>query len=667
MDVDVIGRVNHTRLATRNALHSVYEAVVNSIHAIEELQEKHDAEYRGRITIRIRRSSQSEAFEGYNRDIEGFDIEDNGIGFTADNYESFQTSDSRRKEDIGGQGVGRLLWLKVFDRAEIESIYHTDHATRKRSFEFELTEDGIKNHEDKEVSDDKDLTTVVRLRDINDRYRNDFPAKQQTIALRIVEHCLEFFVLDRSPEIYIYDEDSDESVNLENVYQRIVNESKLDEFTIGKSEFKIRHFLLNMNSKYDHQVKYCANYRVVTDTKLIDKINDLPNTVPKDGDELIYRGYGFSKYLDENVSQERTSFDLSEDGFFAGSTSMETVEKEFTKRSEGYLDEFLEPIRKDKKEKVRRYTSEDAPQFRHVIKHKPGVVNELPPNPTDEQIDRKLYEASKKIEIENRKKAKELINGTVDENEDEVEIKRKYEEFLDELNDVAKSNLAKYITNRRMNLDLLSSRLERRGSGKYALEDLIHEMIFPLRSSSDEVSYEDQNLWILDEKLAFHHYLASDKAFEDMEVVESESRERPDLLIFDNPIAVSEDQDPHTGVDIFEFKRPMRDDYRSDENPIAQVLRYVERIQDGEVTDRRGRPLNVTDTTPFHCYIVADITKSLRRQAENAGYFETPDGEGFYGYTEARNAYVEVVSFDKVVRDAKRRNAILFEKLNLDY
>ncbi len=47
------------------------------------------------------------------------------------------------------------------------------------------------------------------------------------------------------------------------------------------------------------------------------------------------------------------------------------------------------------------------------------------------------------------------------------------------------------------------------------------------------------------------------------------------------------------------------------------------------------------------------------------GLQRTPDGCGYFGYNTNHGAYVEIMDFDKLVRDAYRRNRILFEKLNL--
>jgi hypothetical protein len=65
-------------------------------------------------------------------------------------------------------------------------------------------------------------------------------------------------------------------------------------------------------------------------------------------------------------------------------------------------------------------------------------------------------------------------------------------------------------------------------------------------------------------------------------------------------------------------------------------------------------------------YIVCDITKTLQEQAELANLQETPDREGYFGYNRNRQAYIEIVSFDKLIRDAELRNRILFDKLGIN-
>ena len=54
-----------------------------------------------------------------------------------------------------------------------------------------------------------------------------------------------------------------------------------------------------------------------------------------------------------------------------------------------------------------------------------------------------------------------------------------------------------------------------------------------MRATSDAVPYEQQNLWIIDERLSYHCFLASDMPLDSVSVLASGSESRPDIMIFD--------------------------------------------------------------------------------------------------------------------------------------
>ncbi len=110
------------------------------------------------------------------------------------------------------------------------------------------------------------------------------------------------------------------------------------------------------------------------------------------------------------------------------------------------------------------------------------------------------------------------------------------EAFLQEWNELGMAKLAKHVVHRKATLSFLEASLGSGQDGKYKLENAVHRIVFPLKKTSDDVKPDQMNLWILDEKLAYHYYLASDIPFTDMgEVVEINSGDRPDLLIFHGP------------------------------------------------------------------------------------------------------------------------------------
>ena len=201
MDCDVRGRLRKFNLRLKHGLYPLIETIINSIDSIEENGKK------GRIDVHIQRDKlQATLKEGHSPmalgPISGFVVRDDGRGFTEQNYESFSTSDSTSKK--GGKGVGRFLWLIAFERAEVESVYEEGGEWRKRTFEFRYTKTGVEGHR-VEKTDERKCRTEVRLIGFKPDYREATAKTVKTISRHVVEHCMEIFVLDACPQIYLHD------------------------------------------------------------------------------------------------------------------------------------------------------------------------------------------------------------------------------------------------------------------------------------------------------------------------------------------------------------------------------------------------------------------------------------------------------------------------------
>ena len=175
MITNLKGRLRNTKLAKTHGLFPLFEAVVNSIHSIEE---RTDDMTEGEISVEIMRDPQEalQLEDHENRrgpeavaDVIGFKIQDNGVGFTDSNMESFQTLDSDYKMDKGCRGVGRLLWLKAFDSIRIQSTYVEDGKRFTREFVFNST-DGVTAIEVEELHSTPPNSTTVFLKDFKDGY-----------------------------------------------------------------------------------------------------------------------------------------------------------------------------------------------------------------------------------------------------------------------------------------------------------------------------------------------------------------------------------------------------------------------------------------------------------------------------------------------------------------
>lgn len=116
---------------------------------------------------------------------------------------------------------------------------------------------------------------------------------------------------------------------------------------------------------------------------------------------------------------------------------------------------------------------------------------------------------------------------------------------------------------------------------------------------------------------------------------------------------------------VVEFKKPDRTNY-SKEDPVDQVYRLIIDIKGGYFKDKDGRPIKVqSDRIPAYTYEICDITKEIDLIAVKKGMIQTPDNLRYYFYNALPSTYVEIISYTKLLRDVKKRNRILFEKLHL--
>ena len=664
MQADLIGRVNNTKLSMNKPLLPLFEGIINSFDAIEE-----SGRTDGYIKIYVERdhSQGSLLQEEYDLDpIRSFVIEDNGIGFIDNNMDAFTTADSRIKVAKGGKGVGRFLWLRAFDSVKIQSTYFESDRWNKRTFDFKLTQEGIHDHE-VVPSEVTSPITKVHLLNLQEKYQKNCPKRISTIAHKIVEHCIVHFMSEDCPKISLTDQDN--IVSLNEIFEtQIEGLATTDTFTLNDLGFLIKYLKLYSPEVSQHRLSLCANNREVTSENLKNYIPDLIRRLKDDEDKLfVFRVYVSGNYLDQNVTCERTDFVFADSNELniGGEVTGDQLREQILKNVKNQLDAYLKVVREEKKETIQNFVNNEAPQYRPLLTPKyEHHISDIPPGLTEQKLELELHERMNKIELDLKKKGAELLKTDIDQITELDKYKEDYERFIEEINEIGKSNLAKYIIHRKVILDLLDNNLKMNRKGKYELEKTVHKLILPLGRISHDVDFSQQNFWIIDEKLSYHMYLASDRKLKTIDVVDTHSEERPDLVVFNTPFAFIEGSPPYRSIEIIEFKRPGREDYK--ENPIEQIYRYVEKIRDGTVRDKDGRPIEA-GKVPYYGYIICDINQKIRDFASYGPFTETPDRSGFYGYNPNYDCYIEITSYNKLSENAKRRNRILFDKLGLPF
>lgn len=666
-NVNVKRLVENIRSGT-NVYTPIVETAVNAIQAIEA-----GAPSRGRVDILVHRSSQQD-MEGGQPAIESFTVVDNGIGFNDENRASFDTLYTDHKIDQGGKGFGRFTCLKYFDELTVESIFQDGATQKKRSFRMgQKTE--IIVAEKIEECQEINFGSKITMHRFKGR---GFPDKQvKTIARTLVERLLPYFIDSEyhCPEIGISEQDGAGRIILNNFVNNqlsaMIKEVELqsDEFTIGSGEkshtFTVRLFKLFSPRNQKSKISLVADRREVTDTAIhnyvpefIDEFFDetLDETQDRDRNYII-KAYVFGAYLDNNVSQERGGFQFPKDDDLLHPISQAEIEKAAAVIARDALGSTITARQKKKHKQVLHYVETMAPWHRTIVED--IDLTPMPYNPTPEQIEEVFQKEKFKQEVALRQQVDRMVNEA-----DASGLNDGLPKILGQISKTSRNDLIHYIALRKHVLTLFAKSFELIGDQKHLSEGAVHDIIFPRRGDSTETALEDHNLWIIDERLNFTNYVSSDKP------LDGGTTERPDLMVFDIPVLFRGDNESSNPVTVFEFKRPGRDDFvnpSSKEDPIQQIVRYVNSIRDGKFKTPRGRPIQVTANTPFYGYVMCDATEKVKKWLENEKQFTPmPDGMGWFQWFGNIRLYMEVLSWDKVLRDAEMRNRIFFHKLGID-
>lgn len=367
---NLANRIKHTSLPKSAGLMPLLEAVVNSIHSIEEAGVDLA---NGNIVVEILRSTQGNlniGNEGAGReslnDIVGFNVTDNGIGFDNVNMESFETLDSDHKAQKGCRGVGRLMWLKAFEIVHVDSCFRSGDGTyQRRAFDFNA-QAGITNQKMEALPQSTSRKTTVHLGGFRDTYRDASRKTADAISRQLFEHCLWYFIRPGgAPSILI--KDGEETIPLDDIYQSSLHANAvIEQINVKEIPFELTHIKLRASTSQSHQIAYCAANRLVKEESLKGKIPGLYGRIDDGSGEFIYSCYISSPLLDDSVRNERTGFDIEDEvsGLFAGSTvSLNDIREAVISRAKIQLEAVLEDGRQRGMARVSQFVESEAPSL----------------------------------------------------------------------------------------------------------------------------------------------------------------------------------------------------------------------------------------------------------------------------------------------------------------
>ncbi|PCI32354.1 MAG: hypothetical protein COB54_07600 [Alphaproteobacteria bacterium] len=654
MPVDLSALLNRISLASahkKNALLPVFEAVQNARQAIEA---KNGTEhpYDGKIKVSVMRD-----LNGF---ITEFVIDDDGVGLNEENYLAFRTPYTDHNLKRGGRGFGRIIGHKVFARIFYHSNFiNENNEFTTRTFEF-CTDYGneIKEKAGDFAQDILETGTTVRLQNFNEHFLRHASLSTETISELLLAHFFSQFAQSSMPELVL--QDGENVVNLGLAFTEILHTSG-DPHTItvnlnDGSTHQLQASLMRVKKKgaSPHIISLLAHGRGVGEARDITQMLGNIKLQDDNGTALILIGCVEGPLLEERLNAERTNFDLHP-------KDIDFIMREVKGLIVAEEQEKFDQIR-DKQQIIIKQLLIDNPDLKTALSDSSlsEFLQKLRFSDRDKNsIQERL--SLEKARVEGRLRA---MKGELIKNLRDPDTGKRAHEYYIKSSEHNKNELAKYVALRKSVLEVFE---ELRGyqddTGKYPYEDTVHELIFPRFKSNETVDYSGHNLWLVDDRLSFVNYISSDRT------LAGKSRQKgekvTDILCYEDCGIWSTGEDVSSGhLIMVEFKRPGRSGYTRQDNPVQQVYDTLHYIREqGSLKTENGRTIEVDKKIPAIIYIVADRDPSFTKILEHEDFEETWDHRGYFKFHKNLRAYIEVITFDKLLLDAKARNKAFLARL----
>jgi hypothetical protein len=658
----------------------VFEAVSNSLDAIVDRG--------GSGTIRIIVQRDADLLEGQRGHPHTFVIVDDGIGFNDDNMNGFNEFYSDRKAHKGGKGRGRFIYLKVFQRADINSAFGAGSSVKSRDFVFDLSYQGT---DVPAATSSNPIGTRVTLAGMREEFAAAVHRDERALVKDFVSHFLPTLLSNSSVRMILDDgreTDLGEFVRAD----LLIEEPQKEGFQIGGRDFSVLSVKLRPKLALRHRLILAASSREVRGNhleKLIPVLTKSPLEMAGESDGFFFVSIVEGEFLNEAVDPMRVKFrDESEDviddddnddaatedentggmafnaDLFGEPQSIGQVRKEALKIVERQLAPYIQVAIEQRTRAISSYMFRDGMGYHFLKKDIPALAKSLR-STDDRTIETSLHTAAYNERRRRSAQASQLLNASPKEKSEDAYFK-KWSDIVDSIGDVAKSDLANYVAHRRVILELISDIIRTTEDGSYRREEVVHSIVFPRGKQTGEVGLEQQNLWLIDERLAFHEHLYSDLTINRITGGEVNATERPDLAIYESGFASYHDGGmPPATLVLVELKQPGRTN-ASHDDPVSKTLTYVEKLKSGHAKTEGGAVIDIQPNALTTVYILADWTADFLRYLRREAFKEMPGDVGRYLYRDDEKIMFIAMSFSRLIESARRRNRVFFRRLGIE-
>ena len=570
----------------------------------------------------------------------GYEIKDNGDGFTEKNLNSFLTYMSDYKFDLGCKGIGRITWLKVFNNVFVKSI------SGQKSIEFQFNESFDRDKiAKKDISKRVQAETSVIFKDVRKSYfeqgKIDLRPEANIIQIRDVveDHFLVRLSLAKASGNQFLIEFSMGS----NESSRICNDSLIDlsekDFCIKDAEgkcnlFKIYYSFFDGPSKPKRAVFFCADGRAVKPIQ--EKFSF--GTLPDNKSSILFLT---GEYLDERVNEERTEFNIADSRpSIDGGLYWDVIGSCLQRQVEEVLLAFFPNLETDNEQNIKDLIDEYPYLAKYILKDTSKIKDK-----------EKILRQSKKLYEQEKEETSNKFKALLGKNNLDSDV---FFQTIDDIQDISARELAEYIVYRKQ----IITALKRMNEENEKKESLLHNLLMRMRTDSSADSHEvyDNNLWLLDDKYMTYVYAASDITVGKIKkAIENESQElfnvavRPDLAIFYSNNAVNKMRD----VVVVEFKACGASlDEKS--KSFWEITRNVEAIRE-----------NIEKIDRVWAYTITKFDdkfkKNIKVQDFSPLFSNGCKEEAYYRYYKTINAHCYYISIEAILSDAEARNNVFLE------
>ena len=610
------------RLKDIDFMQPLYEAVVNSLDA-----------QASNISIQVKSQEVLDKDSGKKLQlINGFEITDNGEGFTEKNIDSFFEMLSEKKDE-GKLGSGRFIWLKVFNDITIKSKLKdkTIKINFCKSYK-DITCDEIIERNDKQE-------TTIYFSNINEAYINKRPINNVHYIRTQIEDTLlaKLLLLKKTGKKFLIT--IDDLVTIDN---KSLPELREETFKVKSNnydteeEFKLYY---RVKRAEDGKVSnyYVAHGRLVKPFTSEVKIDKLPDN---SSSTMLLT----SSYFDKHIKDDRKSFSID--------VINESEESPVT----------LLNINCNLKQKVDNILLKELPEIKETnnqniedaIREEPHLSKYIQESAHNSSIANKqdLLKSAKKQYEKDRERIRSDFKKILENKKLKAD---EYQQIINEFNEFQVYELGRYIAYRQQIIEHLKQLNERNENS----EELLHTLFMQMKTCEDNSQYHyKQNMWLIDDKFMSYLYIASDKTFNQINKAINGERipksqngsDRPDLFVYFS------DDENEKNVDclVVELKAIGASDEEKNKS-ITELSNNVTTIRE-----------NMPNIRNIYSFIISKIDEQFLKTIKGQDYkpfISKNDTHFYYKYYEFNKHHSYVLSTDTICEEAFARNKVFMDLL----